>query len=246
MQFDLENAFRIFRKHGFAGTIKKCLLYLRFPFYLWRKRKIKQEHGLNALVEFSFTVCNGLIKPLQVKNEILELLSVMDKEKPKIILEIGTNIGGNLFLFSQIAASNAVIISVDLPGGRFGGGYPRWRIPIFKMFLKKKQKLFLIRSDSHDPKTKRRVNSILRGRKIDFLFIDGDHTYEGVKQDFEVFSPMVKENGLIAFHDILPLQGQPGCGVDRLWAEISSDNGSSEIINNIDQGWAGIGLIRKS
>ena len=56
---------------------------------------------------------------------------------------------------------------------------------------------------------------------------------------------MVKKKGLIAFHDILPVQGQPGCGVDRLWTEISFDNVSSEIIGNIDQGWAGIGLIRK-
>ena len=246
MQFDLENAFRIFQEQGPAGTIEKCLLYLRFPFYLQRNRKIKQEKGLEALVEFAFTVCSGLIKPLQVKDEILELLNVLDKEKPKIILEIGTNIGGNLFLFSQIAPSDASIISVDLPGGMFGGGYPRWRIPLFKMLIRGKQKLFLVRADSHHPQTKKRVNSILQGREIDFLFIDGDHTYEGVKRDFEVFSPLVKKSGLIAFHDILPVQGHSGCGVHRLWAEIDSDNESREFIGDADQGWAGIGLLRKA
>lgn len=246
MQFELENAFRILREQGLVGVIEKGLVYLRFPIYLRRNRKIKQKKGIETLVEFCFTVCNGFIKPLQVKDEILELLRVLDKEKPKILMEIGTNIGGNLFLFSNIAPSDADIISIDLPGGKFGGGYPSWRIPIFKMFLRKKQKLFLLRGDSHDPKIKIRVDSILHGRKIDFLFIDGDHSYEGVKQDFEVFSPLVKKNGLIAFHDILPVQGQPGCGVDRLWAEISSDHGSSEIIGNIDQGWAGIGILRKA
>jgi len=37
--------------------------------------------------------------------------------------------------------------------------------------------------------------------KIDFLFIDADHSYEGVKADFEAWSPKVKEDGIIAFHD---------------------------------------------
>ena len=245
MKFEIENALRIIREQGFAGVINKSLLYLRFPYYLRRYKKSKQEHDLKSLVEFGFTVCNGFIKPLQVKDEICELLRVLDKEKPKIIVEIGTNIGGNLFLFSQVAPSNASIISIDLPGGKFGGGYPRWRIPIFKLFLKKKQKLFLIRADSHHPETKNKVKSILQGHGIDFLFIDGDHSYEGVKQDLEVFGPLVKKNGLIAFHDILAEQKQPGCGVNGLWAEISSGNGAREFIDNIDQGWAGIGLIRK-
>jgi hypothetical protein len=78
------------------------------------------------------------------------------------------------------------------------------------------------------------------------MFIDGDHTYEGVKQDFQVFSPLVKKNGLIAFHDILPVQGHSSCGVHRLWAEISSDNDSREFIGDADQEWAGIGLLRKN
>jgi hypothetical protein len=30
---------------------------------------------------------------------------------------------------------------------------------------------------------------------VDFLFIDGDHTYEGVKKDFEMYSPLVRREG---------------------------------------------------
>jgi hypothetical protein len=33
------------------------------------------------------------------------------------------------------------------------------------------------------------------------LFIDGDHRYEGVRRDFEMYSPLVGAGGLIAFHD---------------------------------------------
>jgi len=37
--------------------------------------------------------------------------------------------------------------------------------------------------------------------KIDFLFIDGDHSYEGVKKDFELYSTIVNDNGIIVIHD---------------------------------------------
>jgi len=37
--------------------------------------------------------------------------------------------------------------------------------------------------------------------KIDVLFIDGDHSYEGVKSDFELYSTILSENGIIMIHD---------------------------------------------
>ncbi len=37
--------------------------------------------------------------------------------------------------------------------------------------------------------------------KIDFLFIDGDHSYEGVKKDFDLYSKLLTENGIIVLHD---------------------------------------------
>ncbi len=40
-------------------------------------------------------------------------------------------------------------------------------------------------------------------RKIDILFIDGDHSYEGVKRDWELFVPFVKPYGLVIFHDTI-------------------------------------------
>jgi len=40
-------------------------------------------------------------------------------------------------------------------------------------------------------------------REIDILLIDGDHSYEGVKADYERFEPFVKEGGIILMHDVL-------------------------------------------
>jgi hypothetical protein len=37
--------------------------------------------------------------------------------------------------------------------------------------------------------------------KIDYLHIDGDHSYEGVKKDFELYSTIMSENSIITIHD---------------------------------------------
>jgi len=38
-------------------------------------------------------------------------------------------------------------------------------------------------------------------KPIDLLFVDGDHSYDGVRHDFEAFGPFVRRTGLILFHD---------------------------------------------
>ena len=39
------------------------------------------------------------------------------------------------------------------------------------------------------------------GPKVDFVFIDGDHSPEGCREDWEVWHPQVRPGGAIAFHD---------------------------------------------
>jgi predicted O-methyltransferase YrrM len=43
---------------------------------------------------------------------------------------------------------------------------------------------------------------------LDFVFIDGDHSEDGVRTDFRVVAPLVKLGGIIAFHDLQG--GYPG------------------------------------
>ena len=44
---------------------------------------------------------------------------------------------------------------------------------------------------------------------LDFVFIDGDHRYKGVKKDLEAWYPKIKDSGIIAGHDYT----EPSCGV---------------------------------
>ncbi len=41
--------------------------------------------------------------------------------------------------------------------------------------------------------------------QFDFIFIDGDHTYDAVKQDFFQWFPLLQQGGIIAFHDSAPV-----------------------------------------
>jgi hypothetical protein len=42
---------------------------------------------------------------------------------------------------------------------------------------------------------------IKRDMKIDMLWIDADHTYEGIKKDFDLYSQIMTEKGIIIIHD---------------------------------------------
>jgi len=102
--------------------------------------------------------------------------------------------------------------------------------------------LHLLRVDSHLPATRDRLKTLLPGQ-IDFLFIDGDHTYDGVKTDFEMYSPLVKKGGLVAFHDICNHVPEAKCDVDKFWNEIRGRYRSWEFIENPGQRIYGVGVL---
>ncbi len=238
----------IARTEGMGRLFQKAASFLLYeltnlPCVLSAAGKVNTTDP-GELVDFSFNSCNGYIRPLQVE-EIRRLLSVVAEEKPGTVIEIGTATGGTLFLFCRTVADDASIISIDLPGGKFGGGYFWWRVPLYKKFRKLSQTLHLIQADSHADDTLQRVRKTLDGKKADLLFIDGDHSYAGVKMDFEKFSPLVRDGGLIAFHDIVVHPDFPDCGADRFWNEIKAAGYKcSEIVSDWKQGTGGIGLLR--
>ncbi len=161
-------------------------------------------------------------------------------------MEIGTAYGGTLFCFCKLAKGDAIIISMDLPEGSYGTGYPgypEWKVPIYQAFTKQNQKLFLLRKDSHQQESLEEVKKLLNGNQLDFLFIDGDHSYEGVKKDFEMYSPLVRRGGVIAFHDIVRHIDYLEVEVWRFWQEIKDNYPYKEFIKNRKQGWAGIGVL---
>lgn len=80
-------------------------------------------------------------------------------------------------------------------------------------------------------------------KKYEYIYIDGDHSYRGVKFDFETFWPRLEKGGFMFFHDVsvkgkLP-EGEYGVG--RLFSEISKKY-PHLLINHVA---SGIGAIQK-
>jgi len=174
---------------------------------------------------------------LQVKEEFEKLLELVKGKR--LILEIGTCSGGSLYEFMQHADASAEFVSIDLPGGMYGGEFGQPDEAIMQSWRQSGQTLHVIRADSRAPETIARVRQILAGRRFDFILIDGDHTYDGVKGDFEAYRPMASD--VIAFHDIAP-HIDATVGIGKFWAELYGDK--TDIIADMRQGWAGIGVYR--
>lgn len=184
---------------------------------------------------------------MQKLRELAPLIALVRRRSPRVVVEIGTAHGGTLYAWCRVAARDATIVSIDLPGGPFGGPDPPADLAMLRHYGRPEQELHFLRDDSHDVVTRDRLEGILRGRKVDFLMIDGDHTYDGVKQDFEMYSPLVGAGNPIAFHDVLPHPTVPSCEVDRLWKEVKSGYRHVEFIDRApgtgQAQYGGIGVL---
>ena len=125
----------------------------------------------------------------QHQEEFWLLLEKLQLNNTRTILEVGSAAGGTLPFFGQIA-DKVVGLSLDTPTAFTAITYSKNNYP----------NISYIKANSH-------LNSTLELVKkqqpfFDTLFIDGDHTYEGTKQDFEMYSPLIKRGGIIAFHDV--------------------------------------------
>ncbi len=188
-----------------------------------------------------------LVIAMQDREEFTGLLRMYTELRPQRVMEIGTAKGGTLFAFATLAGPGAQIISLDLPSRRFGGGgyFLDRRWAMYARFAYPGQQLHLLRGDSHAPESVARVKVLLAGEPLDFLLIDGDHSYEGVRADYEMYGPLVRPGGLIAFHDIVGHTPEKVGGVPRFWQEVRRDKDATEFVRDPGQDGYGIGVIRK-
>jgi len=208
---------------------------------LLRRISKKRVQRLEIMYKNPIAVMNNFIgiglynkiKPVQIESEISDLFNIVKNLNPKVICEIGTDRGGTLYLWSKAIQPDGLIISIDLPR--------TYRKPLNRFFCSsffETQRIHLLRENSQSAECQMSVQKILNGRKIDFLFIDADHSYEGVKKDFKLYSDFVRKSGLVAFHDILD-----ECGVDKFWSEVRLHYRHMEIVEDYKQRCAGIGVL---
>jgi cephalosporin hydroxylase len=186
---------------------------------------------------------------IQVPEEITALVELLRTVVPlRNVMEIGAESGGTFYLWCQLAVLGGIKISLDLPAGASGSGRytdPRALAERTVEFQSWSPRVRVITGDSHDALIKARVLRALNGEKLDFLFIDGDHSYKGVKADWEDYRGLVRTGGLIAFHDIKDTEfhRKRGCFVAHFWTELKIGGYFWTEFSHAVLDWGGIGVV---
>jgi predicted O-methyltransferase YrrM len=185
---------------------------------------------------------------MQKEREFTGLLEMLAQRKPRVLVEIGAGAGGTFWAFAKVAAHDALLVSIDKANEQFD--YKVTEAQVTDTLGRcggEGQRVEIIRADSHAPSTVDAVARLLGSEPIvDFLFIDGDHSEEGVEQDFQDYAQFVRPGGIIGFHDILPPpQWMAWCKVDRFWERMKPLYRTDEIVDRRRgmRHFGGIGLI---
>jgi predicted O-methyltransferase YrrM len=139
--------------------------------------------------------------------------------KPSTIVELGSHVGNSLMTFCQgILDSKApcTIFGIDTWTGDEQAGY--YGEEVWETLNQTVEKYFksidvrLVRSNFDNQISNFEDNS------IDLIHIDGLHTYEACKHDFESWLPKLAKNGLVLLHDV---SSDSGYGSANYWIEIA-------------------------
>lgn len=135
---------------------------------------------------------NSLTHIGQNADELWEVVQELQSRGVRSMIEIGVSRGGSMWIWN-LATQQGQTIGVDNEDRITSS-----QEPIFWEFT---PNITYIVGDSHSSEIIQQVASVLNGAQVDFLWIDGDHSYKGCKADFENYSSFVKPGGLIGIHD---------------------------------------------
>jgi hypothetical protein len=147
-------------------------------------------------------------------------LWLVEQVRPDILVELGTHYGHSYFSFCASVAANGLssrCFAVDTwQGDQHAGSYGE---DIFASVAERNRKNYhgfsrLLRMTFDEA-----VEHFGNGT-IDLLHIDGLHTYEAVRHDFETWKPKLSSRSVVLFHDTNVREGD--FGVWRLWEELSA------------------------
>jgi hypothetical protein len=163
---------------------------------------------------------------------------VIEKLQPSIFVELGTHTGNSYFSFCQSIQennTNTKAFAVDTWQGDVHAGH--YDGSIFDGVNRTNSEY-----SSFSTLLRTTFDSALQqfdDGSVDLLHIDGLHTYEAVKHDFETWLPKMSSRGVVLFHDTNVRRDD--FGVYQLWSEISSKYNSLEFFHSY-----GLGILEIS
>lgn len=182
----------------------------------------------------------GIVLTAQIEWELFKLINIYDSLHARRVLEIGTQRGGTLIHWLEGADPGTVVCNIDTlqstteqEKADLPAKWATWAPPgvVYHCLIG--------RSDDHSIFDQ--LSKYVDGW-LDFLFIDGLHTYDGAKHDFEKYGSLVRAGGVIALHDLVTPDFSPHIQVGKLWREIQ---GAGYVTRELRAGgeYGGIGVV---
>ena len=148
-----------------------------------------------------------------------------------LAVEIGVFEGVNTVIISKALANGGKLFGIDpFFKGRLGICYHK---VIAQLHLKRNgvdKRVEIIEKLSFDA-----ADDV--PEKVDFIFIDGDHSYEGIHKDWQVYAKLLKANGIMALHDtsIIAADGDWVQGSVRYYNDVIKHDERFEWITTVDR-----------
>lgn len=180
-------------------------------------------------------------------DEFRAWLNLLRPTEPQVYLEIGAFRLGSAQLALESLPTLELLVTIDTTDLR--------QDPVLEQKLHEyEDRLRFVHGHSASPATFGIVERLVAGRRVDALFIDGDHSYNGVLQDYCRYSPLVKPGrGHVGFHDVRMENMPEGAsdvghlGTQSFWEGLSTNYPSRCQLLEADPGpWGnyGIGVYR--
>jgi len=177
----------------------------------------------------------------QYKSEIQDFIQLLKDEGVTSYLEIGCRHGDSYHAVGKVLPKGSLVVGVDLPGarsgketgGKFRDSYVSLQRAEYEL-NKLGQDAHVFIGNSHDSKI---IKLVQKFKHFDAVFIDGDHSPDGVRADWENYGLM---GDIVAFHDIYGKTHNP-TNIMKLFMEVRTGKRWTEFaFNGLDRG---IGVV---
>jgi len=145
---------------------------------------------------------------------------LMGEVQPGVLVELGTHVGNSYFSFCQAVRDESLTsrcYAVDTWKGDNQAGF--YRDEVYEMVNRHNESQYKSFSTLYRMTFDEALGQF-QDRSVDVLHIDGLHTYEAVRHDFEAWLPKLAPGAIVLFHDIAVYARD--FGVWKLWRELKN------------------------
>lgn len=132
---------------------------------------------------------------IQLPEDILMMQELVHKVRPDVIVETGVAHGGSAVLYASILEllRKGRVLSIDVEIRKYS------RLAIQSHPLS--SRITLLEGSSTDPAVLRHVREAVRPTEVVMVVLDSNHTYKHVREEMELYAPLVTPNSYLVVFD---------------------------------------------